>query len=548
MPSYDVEVYPATRTSADWAAPGNIGAADNNLTNKAWSAAETGDAQIFASGFNAGIPAVATIDAVVLEIRALRSGSDSPYTFKFGTGHGHDEASFALTQESAITPALGATVYSMNCTSLPSVAELNEASGSDAGLGVRVYALKTTTVLALTYLVDYVRLHVYYTLALAVLTTAATTSITQITASSGGNVTDDGAGTVSERGVCWNTTGSPTIADAHTSNGSGTGAFTSALTGLYPSFRYYVRAYATTEYGTGYGPEVTFDTLASSSRSLVARPFTTRAAAAEDVAWQGDGIIDWWIEDNVARAELRPTDVSFIPRSRWYVVSRDAPGASVSLVMDSEDTPDIVCVVYKAYGVTGVRDGTIRRVYYPAAPTSLIERVQLVDLTGQYMNDTDAASYAENVMLRADANAMAATITATGGLSTVDGHFRPAPLILAGDWIDVTDLPGHTPTYITGSTFAKATGVVTITTGGREQREPIIPGLSALPQALTVYGADTAYETYNDTQVDTTPYEDTGTGPGMTPPPGIKPPPGPISGPAYGEKLRRGLVSGPVYK
>jgi len=426
-------------------------------------------------------------------------------------------------------------------TGLPTVAELNADS-----FGVLVTNTRDRTGNPIpTVQMDYLRLTVvYYTP--ATLTTAAASAITQTTATGGGNATDDGDGTISAKGVCWNTSGSPTIADAHTSDGSGTGAFVSSLTGLYPSFRYYVRAYATTEDGTAYGPEVSFDTLASSSRSLVARPFTTRAAAAEDVAWQGDGIIDWWIEDNVARAELRPTDVSFIPRSRWYVVSRDAPGASVSLVMDSEDTPDIVCVVYKAYGVTGVRDGTIRRVYYPAAPTSLIERVQLVDLTGQYMNDTDAASYAENVMLRADANAMAATITATGGLSTVDGHFRPAPLILAGDWIDVTDLPGHTPTYITGSTFAKATGVVTITTGGREQREPIIPGMSALPQALTVYGADTAYETYNDTQVDTTPDEDTGTGPGMTP--DIKPPLGPISGPAYGEKLRRGLVSGPVYK
>jgi len=208
------------------------------------------------------------------------------------------------------------------------------------------------------------------------------------------------------------------------------------------------------------------------------------------------------------RAELRPTDIATIPRHRWYVVSRDTPGAPVSATMDSEETPDIVCVVYRAYGVTGVRDGTIRRVYYPAAPTSVIERVQLIDLSSQYMADTDAANYAANVMLRAAADVMAATVTAKGGLRTVDGHFRPAPLILAGDWIDVVDLPGHVPTYITGTTFSKSDGVVTITTGGREQSELIVPGISALPSALTRYGEAETYDTYSDDSEDDDTYDD----------------------------------------
>jgi len=323
-------------------------------------------------------------------------------------------------------------------------------------------------------------------------TTAAASAITQTTASSGGNVTSAGNGACSARGVCWNTTGSPTIADSKTTDGSGVGAFTSALTGLYPSFRYYCRAYATTEYGTVYGSGITIDTLPSASRSLVARPFTTRAAAAESVARSGDAIIDWWIEwrdsAEVACAEIRPTDSADIPRHRWYVVSRDTAGATVDVQWRTEDTPDFICVLFKAYGVTGVRDGTMRRVYYPAAPTSAIERVQLVNLSDQYMSDADATQHATNVYLRASEDAMAAKIAVKGGLYTVDGHFRPAPLILAGDWIDVIDEPGHVPTYITGDTHSRADWSVTITTGGREQSELIIPGMSALPAALTVFG------------------------------------------------------------
>ena len=60
----------------------------------------------------------------------------------------------------------------------------------------------------------------------------------------GGNVTSDGGATVTERGVCWSTSSNPTLSDSHTTNGTGTGSFTSSLTGLSASTTYYVRAYA----------------------------------------------------------------------------------------------------------------------------------------------------------------------------------------------------------------------------------------------------------------------------------------------------------------
>jgi photosystem II stability/assembly factor-like uncharacterized protein len=53
--------------------------------------------------------------------------------------------------------------------------------------------------------------------------------------------------------VCWNTTGSPTISDSKTTDGTGTGAFTSSVTGLTKGVTYYYRAYATNAYGTSYG-------------------------------------------------------------------------------------------------------------------------------------------------------------------------------------------------------------------------------------------------------------------------------------------------------
>jgi len=92
-------------------------------------------------------------------------------------------------------------------------------------------------------------------------TTAGFSNITSTTADSGGNVTDDGGATVTARGVCWNTTGSPTISDSHTTDGTGTGIFTSHITGLTPGTPYHVRAYATNSVGTSYGTQQDFTTL-----------------------------------------------------------------------------------------------------------------------------------------------------------------------------------------------------------------------------------------------------------------------------------------------
>ena len=80
-------------------------------------------------------------------------------------------------------------------------------------------------------------------------------------ATCGGNVTSDGGATVTGRGVCWSTSPNPTVSNNHTTDGSGTGSFTSGMTGLTPNTTYYVRAYATNSVGTAYGAEASFTTV-----------------------------------------------------------------------------------------------------------------------------------------------------------------------------------------------------------------------------------------------------------------------------------------------
>ncbi|MDB4335177.1 hypothetical protein OAA06_02325, partial [bacterium] len=106
------------------------------------------------------------------------------------------------------------------------------------------------------------------TVALPTLTTNEIVDITQTSASCGGNIASDGGAAISERGVCWSTSSSPTIVDNHTSDDSGTGAFNSSITGLTAGTSYYVRAYATNATGTAYGTEKSFTTTQEATVGL----------------------------------------------------------------------------------------------------------------------------------------------------------------------------------------------------------------------------------------------------------------------------------------
>lgn len=121
------------------------------------------------------------------------------------------------------------------------------------------------------------------TLANATLTSTTVTSIASSSASSGGNISSDGGATVTARGVVWNTSANPTIAlSTKTSDGTGTGAFTSSITGLSPVTTYYYRAYATNSVGTSYGSESSFTTIAATPTvsSTTANTITSSSASS----------------------------------------------------------------------------------------------------------------------------------------------------------------------------------------------------------------------------------------------------------------------------
>jgi uncharacterized protein (TIGR02145 family) len=95
---------------------------------------------------------------------------------------------------------------------------------------------------------------------LSTLTTTAASKILSTNATGGGNIIDDGGADITGRGVCWSLSHNPTTADSKTTDGTGTGTFSSSITGLTDGATYYMRAYAINGAGTAYGDELTFTT------------------------------------------------------------------------------------------------------------------------------------------------------------------------------------------------------------------------------------------------------------------------------------------------
>ncbi|MGZ3777104.1 MAG: SMP-30/gluconolactonase/LRE family protein [Mucilaginibacter sp.] len=102
----------------------------------------------------------------------------------------------------------------------------------------------------------------------SVLTQDVMLDVTSTSAQSGGTITSVGTSSISANGVVYSSTDKvPTLADDKTTDPviSVSYTYTSNIAGLTPSTTYYLRAYATNQFGTGYGAVVTFTTAATLS-------------------------------------------------------------------------------------------------------------------------------------------------------------------------------------------------------------------------------------------------------------------------------------------
>jgi uncharacterized protein (TIGR02145 family) len=92
--------------------------------------------------------------------------------------------------------------------------------------------------------------------------------ITNTSANSGGIILDDGGYTILVKGVLWGTEPNPVLGQNFTEDGDGSTEYNSVITDLLPGVTYYVRAYAYTEQGIAYAPEISFQTTSLSTNHL----------------------------------------------------------------------------------------------------------------------------------------------------------------------------------------------------------------------------------------------------------------------------------------
>ncbi|MEI8049792.1 MAG: pectinesterase family protein, partial [Bacteroidota bacterium] len=125
--------------------------------------------------------------------------------------------------------------------------------------------------------------------------TVSSTAISGISTtfvSTGGNITTDGGAAVTDRGIVYSSTStSPTITDSKIQTGTGSGIFTTQLSGLTAGTTYYARAYATNSAGTSYGTVLTFTTMAVLTVPVVTTTAVTSILAI--TANSGGNVSDW---------------------------------------------------------------------------------------------------------------------------------------------------------------------------------------------------------------------------------------------------------------
>ena len=229
---------------------------------------------------------------------------------------------------------------------------------------------------------------------LPTVTTGTVTNIAATTATGAGDVTSDGGANVTERGVVYATTANPTTADSKVTSGTGTGAYTSNLTGLSEGTTYYIRAYAINSVGTSYGSEVTFTTIDTTPPTVTFSPdggtFNGDVTVLITSNDKGSGVakIQYaWTHDINTPASW--TDVIFSPIAATGTtnLSKGTPETWYLHVISTDVLNNQSSETYKTYTITSKASIAVRPSTGVTAEAGKEGRVVLLNKQGKVLKD-----------------------------------------------------------------------------------------------------------------------------------------------------------------
>jgi hypothetical protein len=314
------------------------------------------------------------------------------------------------------------------------------------------------------------------------ITTATTTSITNTTALSGGNITDDGGATITARGVCWATTANPVATGNHTTDGTGSGIFTSNITGLTANTTYHVRAYATNSTGTSYGGDSSFTTTNSTTALPTVTTSSITAIAITTATGGGNVTAD-------GGATVTARGVCWATTANPVATGNHTTDGTGTSVFTSSITGLTAGTVYhvRAYATNSVGTAYGGDSVFTTATTAVLPTVTTASINsitatsaaggGNVSSDGGATVTARGVCWSTTANPVAAGNHTTDGSGT--GIFTSAITGLA------TGITYHVRAYATNSVGTAYGGdsVFTTTGGSGTQIKRIIQSVTGTRQA-----------------------------------------------------------------
>jgi len=150
-----------------------------------------------------------------------------------------------------------------------------------------------------------------------------TATMTDSTAQGTATILQNGGLAITERGLCWNTTGIPTITDHKVIYSASDMTYTSLMTGLTAGVTYYVRAYAMNKIGIGYSSTVTSLKKCNPVNTIHVAGFNgapvSKSVTYGTVATNISGKLMCWTTQNLG-ADQQATSVGDAtePSGGWY--------------------------------------------------------------------------------------------------------------------------------------------------------------------------------------------------------------------------------------